>query len=163
MDENLPREPESLWRKVGRPATFENPDSLWKSCCGYFAWVDENPLYEEKAFAYQGLVTTASLRKMRAMTIEAMCLFIGISYQTWRNYCHRDEFLEVTSRVEAVIRSQKFEGAAAELLNPNIIARDLGLADKSQLDHRSSDGSMTPKPTVIELVAPVLGNDDSAP
>jgi hypothetical protein len=28
---------------------------------------------------------------------------------------------------------QKFSGAAAGLLNPNIIARDLGLADKSEI------------------------------
>lgn len=37
------------------------------------------------------------------------------------------------TRVEQIIRQQKFEGAAAELLNPNIIARDLGLADKKVL------------------------------
>ena len=34
--------------------------------------------------------------------------------------------------MEQIIRTQKFEGAAAELLNPNIIARDLGLADRSE-------------------------------
>ena len=38
--------------------------------------------------------------------------------------------------------NQKFMGAAADLLNANIISRDLGLADKK--DHTSSDGSMTP-------------------
>ena len=46
-----------------------------------------------------------------------------------------------------MIYEQKFTGAAAGLLNPNIIARDLGLADKT--DHASSDGSMSPQPAVV--------------
>ena len=32
-----------------------------------------------------------------------------------------------------IIYTQKFEGSAAGLLNPNIIARDLGLNDKQEL------------------------------
>ena len=32
-----------------------------------------------------------------------------------------------------IIRTQKFAGAAADLLNANIIARDLGLADKNEV------------------------------
>ena len=39
----------------------------------------------------------------------------------------------------AVIRTQKFEGASAGLLNANIIARDLGLSDKTELEHGVTD------------------------
>lgn len=35
--------------------------------------------------------------------------------------------------INDAIRHQKFTGAAADLLNPMIISRDLGLADKSEL------------------------------
>jgi len=45
-----------------------------------------------------------------------------------------------------VIYRQKFEGASADMLNPNIIARDLGLADKKDLS--STDKSMSPKPAL---------------
>jgi hypothetical protein len=31
--------------------------------------------------------------------------------------------------------------------------------DKREVDHTSSDGSMSPKPTVIEFVAPGAGED----
>jgi hypothetical protein len=43
--------------------------------------------------------------------------------------------------VEEIIRTQKFEGASADLLNPNIIARDLGLADKQDntTTHQAGD------------------------
>jgi hypothetical protein len=40
------------------------------------------------------------------------------------------------------------------MLNPAIIARDLGLADKK--DHTSSDGSMSPKESPIDKLAAFL-------
>ena len=45
-----------------------------------------------------------------------------------------DDFVTVITDIETVIRTQKFEGAAADLLNANIIARDLGMTDKQAID-----------------------------
>lgn len=129
----------------GRKSIFKNPEQLWKGCEEYFQWVEENPLREEKLFAYQGEVTRATINKMRAMTLNGLRLFLGISDQTWRDYRKREDFLGVTTRAEQIIRIQKFEGAAADLLNANIIARDLGLADKRE--HGGPDG----KPIDIEF------------
>lgn len=117
----------------GRNPIFESPDQLWAACQEYFQWVEDNPLYEAKAFAYQGTVTVQDLPKMRAMTIEGLCIFLDIATKTWGLYREREDFIPVVTRVEDIIRQQKFSGAAADLLNANIIARDLGLADKSEL------------------------------
>lgn len=136
---------------AGPKPKFADPESLWDACVEYFEWVEDNPLWEIKAFAYQGTVTQKPVPKMRAMTIGGMCLFLDISHDTWIEWrSSRPDLSEVIARAEAVIRDQKFGGAAADLLNANIIARDLGLADKS--DHTSSDGTMTP-PARIEIVA----------
>jgi len=117
----------------GRSPIFESPDALWNACCEYFAWVEENPLQEEKIFQYQGMIVRDTAAKMRAMTIGGLCIFLDISKKTWDNYSDRQDFFAVTTQVEEIIRNQKFSGAAADLLNANIIARDLGLADKSEL------------------------------
>ena len=45
-----------------------------------------------------------------------------------------EDFLTIISYIEETCYSQKFEGAAADFFNSNIIARDLGLVDKKQLD-----------------------------
>ena len=82
---------------------------------------------------------------MRAMTIDGLCLFLDIDLKTWANWRNDNDFFPVVARAETVIRSQKFAGAAADLLNPNIIARDLGLKDVASHEHTSPDGSMTPK------------------
>lgn len=122
----------------GRAPIFGSPDELWTACVEYFDWVEANPLYEAKAFAYQGDVTVKDLPKMRAMTVSGLCIFLDISVRTWAEYREREDFTPITTRVDEIIRTQKFQGAAADLLNPNIIARDLGLAEKSEVDQNTT-------------------------
>ena len=136
----------------GARPKFANADDLWAACCEYFEWTESNPLHEAKAFAYEGVVTVEPLPKMRAMTIGGLCMFIDIEESTWREWRQsRSDLSAVISRAEAVIYRQKFEGASAGLLVPNIIARDLGLANKQ--DHTSSDGTMTPRSDMDRLKA----------
>lgn len=117
----------------GRNPIFQTDEDLWNSACEYFQWVEDNPLWEDKVTSFQGVNSHEPLAKMRAMTIDGLCLFLDIGVQTWHDYKAKKDFSEVTTRIENVIRSQKFAGAAADLLNANIIARDLGLADKSEI------------------------------
>ena len=116
----------------GRKPLFDNPEKLWDACCEYFEWVDSNPLWEAKLVSFQGESKTEILPKMRAMTIQGLCVFLDIDYSTWSDYRAKKDFSVVATRAESIIREQKFAGAAAELLNPNIIARDLGLKEKTE-------------------------------
>ena len=122
----------------GRKPIFKSPEQLWDAACEYFTWVEENPLFELKAFSYQGEIITTDIPKMRAMTIDAMCLFLDISKNTWEGYCKREDFLTITETIRKVIFAQKFEGAAADMLNANIISRELGLSDKQELEQSGS-------------------------
>lgn len=117
----------------GRNPIFADPEQLWDAACQYFQWVEDNPLLEMKPFAYQGVVIQEPVPKMRAMTIDGLCIFLDITRQTFDNYCGREGFFDIMTRIQSVIRSQKFAGAAADLLNPNIIARDLGLIDRQEV------------------------------
>lgn len=124
-----------FWKKRsshGLNPIFTDPDVLRNACEQYFEWVEENPLYERKAFHASGIITETDIPKMRAMTISGMCIFLGISHDTWGRYRKKEDLCVVTTWAEEIIRTQKFEGAAAEFLNANIIARDLGLKDQSE-------------------------------
>ena len=123
----------------GRNPIFSNPEQLRNACYEYFEWVENNPLYEEKIFHSQGMITKDTITKMRAMTIRAMCFFIGLSRQGWQEYSEKPDFSDTVKEIEDVIYSQKFEGAAADMLNSNIIARELGLADKQQNEIKITD------------------------
>lgn len=132
--------------KHGRDKLFSSDQALWEACCEYFEWVDANPLLEEKIFHTNGIITKDTVAKMRAMTLDGLQNFLDIHHSTWIDWRDKQDFSEVVAKVERIIRDQKFTGAAADLLNANIISRDLGLADKKDLS--SSDGTMTPKPAI---------------
>lgn len=119
---------------AGPKPKFADGEQLWAACLEYFQWVEDNPLYEAKPFAFQGTVTLTKVPKMRAMTIGGLCLFLDVSQRQWQEWREtRPDLSPVMTQAEAIIYQQKFTGAAADMLNPNIIARDLGLADKSEV------------------------------
>lgn len=119
---------------AGPKPKFREPETLWAACLEYFDWCHNNPLYEDRLVTFQGEATHEPVAKMRAMTVGGLCLFLDVAHQTWIEWRHsRPDLREVITQAEDVIRQQKFAGAAADLLNANIIARDLGLADKSEL------------------------------
>lgn len=115
------------------------PKLLWEKAVEYFQWVKDNPLFESVLVA-KGIVVnkgkkneetiySTALPKMRAMTQKAFQIFADISHTTWDNYCDKQDYVAITTRIGDIIYSQKFEGAAATLLNPNLIARELGLKE----------------------------------
>ena len=143
----------------GRNPIFKSPDDLWDACCQYFEYVHENPLMEDKAFAFQGVVTHEPVAKMKAMTMNGLYLFLDIDRATWAEYRGKEGFSTVTTRAEDAIYEQKFTGAAADLLNPNIIARDLGLQDKQQVAHSGNVSTTVLTPERFEQICRDLADD----
>lgn len=117
----------------GRKPIFSTHEDLWHAACEYFEWVEENPLMSSELVKFQGEATLAEVPKMRAMTESGMCIFLDIGVSTWEDYKNKDGFSEVTTQISNIIYNQKFAGASADMLNANIIARDLGLTDKKDV------------------------------
>ena len=133
--------------KHGRAKLFASPDLLWKEACKYFAWCDNNPLKEGKVFAYQGKITTTEVNKMRAYTMNGLCLYLKCSDSYFRKFkqtCSDEDFIEIIEQIENIIYEQKFTGAAADLLNANIISRDLGLRDNHDLTTDGEKVNLSP-------------------
>jgi hypothetical protein len=116
----------------------------------YFEWANDTPLKEDKLFAFQGEVTRDTIDLMRPFTISSLCIFLDISDQTLADYGKRDGFIGVVDNIKKIIYEQKFSGAATGLLNSNIIARDLGLKDKSELT--GEDGGPIQTATTFNFV-----------
>lgn len=134
---------------TGRPKKYESAQDLWLKAVEYFDWVQDNPLYELRIFQYQGEIVEKEMPKMRAMTEVAFCLFADISMDTFQNYKKSnpeqiEDFFGVSKKIAAIIYGQKFEGAAADFLNANIIGRELGLVDKNQTALTDPDGNALP-------------------
>lgn len=134
-----------LRNKHGRDKLFKSAELLWEAACEYFEWVDKNPLKEQKAFSTKSGIQTTNLNLMRPYTITGLCLYLGCNQDYFNqfesNLSDKDkDFSGVITRIRETIYTQKFEGAACNLLNANIIARDLGLKDKQEHEHTGKDG-----------------------
>lgn len=140
-----------LRSKHGRDKLFASPELLWEAATEYFEWCDENPLIE---IDFKGKdADRVELPKMRAYTLHGLCLYLDCNTQYFKNFRAQDrvnaeDFSTVLTRIEETLYNQKFTGAAAGFLNPNIIARDLGLTDKKEMDHKG-----LPETNVTYLVA----------
>lgn len=126
--------------KHGREKLFASPELLWNAAEEYFQWCDDNPwLKKELLKSGPDAGKLVDIPTARPYTLTAMLLYMGASEEWWREFkkANHDGFLGVITEIEQVIYSQKFEGAAVGAFNANIIARDLGLKEKSEVDHTS--------------------------
>ena len=131
-----------LFLDVPKQFKFDNPFALWQACWEYLVWVDDNPLLSEQINVYKGKAISTPVRKKRPATLEGLLLYIGISRTAWENFKDHVAFEECCERAELAIYVQKYEGAASGLLNPQIIARDLGLKDVREVNTNVS-GELT--------------------
>lgn len=129
---------------------IKSPQKLWEMACEYFEWVEKNPLYEHKIVIEGGMAVEKSIPLKRAMTLRGLCIKIGMSHHTWVQYRKVPELQAVVKLVDDIIYSQKFEGAAAGQLNASIIARDLGLVDKTMLGN-DPDNPMPSPVSIFQL------------
>lgn len=106
------------------------PGSLWEKAREYFQWVEDNPLKEEKVFSSGKRL---SINRIRAMTITGFCVFAGIDRSMYASFLRDEAYSTVTARIADVIYTQKFEAAAAGLLETSIVSRELGLREQTDI------------------------------
>ena len=118
-------------------------------CAAYFEWCATNAIQEEELFHNKGAIVRADKAKLRVFTKKGLCAFVGIPEGRLTTYTQQgDEWAEAVELVESIIYTQKFENAAAGLINSTLISRDLGLADRQELT--GADGG----PVQTEEVSP---------
>lgn len=118
-----------------RQKTYATPQEFLTAVAEYFQWCENNPIQDEQVNVWQGQVIRTELNKTRAFTKTGLASFLGIPASRLEAYRRRDDesWTEVVELIEQVIYTQKFENAAAGLLNASIISRDLGLSDRKEV------------------------------
>ena len=128
--------------KRGRQANYGPAENLTMVAVEYYKWVKANPIIATELVKYKDYTELVEVPKLRAMTIKGLCIFLGIVEETWQTWRDMDMYKEVCSHIQNVIYEQKLTGAAADQLNAQLISRELGLADKKEIE--SPKGTMTP-------------------
>ena len=124
--------------KHGRDFKYD-PESLWDEAVEYFKYMDERVINKKEAIKSGDMAgKTMDVPTSIPFSCESFCLFADISMETFRNYQKGEgaykDFFDVSTRIRQIIDSNQFEGAVVNIFNPNIIARKLGLGDKTILE-----------------------------
>lgn len=120
----------SFWKlrlKHGRYRVIQSPEELWENACEYFEWCDNNPVYSTD---FRGKdATEVNLPLRRIYQKHAFAIACGLSAWEYIDDLKKvnQDFNEVVTRIENIIKLQKFEGASVDQFNARIIAQDLGL------------------------------------
>lgn len=132
-----------LRSKHGRDKLFSDPEALWEAACEYFEWCGLNPWVKNEAVKSGDLAgQLIQIPTERPFTISGLCIYLGVNTKYFNDFADytqdKDDdiskgFSEIITRIREATYTQKFEGAAVGAFNANIIARDLGLADKKDL------------------------------
>ena len=128
-----------LRSKHGRDKLFSTPELMWEACVEYFQWVDLNNVEKED---YVGKDADRVLRQLqRPYSLSGLCVYLDCGV----NYFNQFEsaldlntdlgkgYSLILTRIRGIIFSQQFDGATTGVFNANIIARSLGLTDRSDI------------------------------
>lgn len=120
--------------KHGRDRIIQSHETLNEVANEYFTWCEDNPIIEVDYKSAGGELQKIELPHPRVFKKEEFARFCGVS--EWRIINNlrpvSDDFNQVITRVEQIIRDQKYTYATVGMFNANIIARDLGLTDKRE-------------------------------
>lgn len=120
-----------LRSKHGRDLIFSSPTILWEAACEYFEATDKRK-WVRKDWVGKDAIEVERITDT-PYTLTGLFVFLDTNKQTWSDYRKRQDFVDVVTRIEQIMYSQKFEGASVGAFNANIIARDLGLRDNSDV------------------------------
>ncbi len=98
-------------------------------------------------------------------SVAGLALYLGVARSTLYEWGKQNkDFSDTLASLQDVQEVSLLNGGLRGRFNAQISKLALanhGYSDKQEIDNRSSDGSMTPKPTVIELVAPDDNSKDT--
>lgn len=128
-------------KKQGKPLAFPTPINMLDAIVEYFEAVDDNP-YLIHDFVGKD-ASSVNRRHHRPYTWHALCLYLGyntIYFNRFEEQCTEkgfrggDQYCKVITHARDIIYDNKFSGASSGIFSHHIIARDLGLADKKQIE-----------------------------
>ena len=120
---------------VGRPRIFETPNDLWEKAKEYFEYIDSNPILKTDFKGKDSEMVKYDLQ--RPYTWQGLYVFLGVC--NLERYRSNDVFANIFTHIGNIIYSQKFDGATVGIFNHAIIARDLGLTDKTDITTNGKD------------------------
>jgi hypothetical protein len=122
---------------MGRPNKITSPDELWQLFCEYVDHAKNNPMYRVEYVGKEGREEFKPLSV--PITFEGFECYLADKdiiqdlgdYASNKNGRYK-RFSTIITRIRKNCFVNNFNGAAVGLFSPNLIARKLGLTDKTE-------------------------------
>lgn len=104
--------------------TYSTPGELLAKAYSYFTWCESNPCRRTeivKSGDRKGDVVDVPLG--RPFTIVGLCVFCGISENTFKNYATNASFKPVIEHLQDIVKQEQTEGASVGLYSSGIMSR----------------------------------------
>jgi len=140
-----------LRSKHGRDKLFASAELLLESACEYFEWCDENPWVALKTSSSEKGTFTEEKPTQRPYSKKGWYVYIGCS-DAWLKEFKKtasEDFLLVINEIENIIDTNQWEGASVGAFNANIIARTLGLKERTDTTTDDMPVSTTLKVNIV--------------
>lgn len=127
----------ALGNDGGRPLAFNSVEELQEKIDEYFESDDAHTVYTNES----------GTTRVPTPTMSGLALYLDVDRKTLVNYSRKEEYFHTVKKARA--RVEQF--LEKKLYGNNVTGTIFSLknnfdwADKQQLDHQSSDGSMTPQ------------------
>lgn len=147
-----------LRSKHGRNKLFASPDLLWEAACEYFEYTDKRKWIKKDWVGKDA--TEVERETPPPYTMQGLCLYLDCNPDYFNRFIEALEgkedqesidFCHIAMRVKQIIFTQKFEGAAVGIYQHNIIARELGLREKTDTEVSGKDGKPIEQSVEITL------------
>jgi len=141
-DEKNTVEKEKYWlrrKRHGTPKKIETSNELWELACDYFQQCEDNPWIKKDFRGNQAteveyeLTVPFTWSGLEAYVFEKTGLVRLDDYKSNKGGRYND-FADIVHAIGVIISTQKFTGAVVGEFNANIIARDLGLSEKKEIE-----------------------------
>jgi len=126
---------------MGKPKYIETPEKLLEHFMNYVKWAKDNPRKKEDYVGKDAIRVYRELeRPLTWVGFECWLFDNGIIAELKDYEQNKDErytnYAPIISRIKQAIETDQFEGATVGQYNHNIIARKLGLIEKSETTNK---------------------------
>ena len=141
--------------KHGPDRIFSSPHELLIAAYEYFEWNAKNPWYKKELIRSGELAgQLVDIPLERPLSDKGLCSFIGVNTEYLRQFEKKVEAegdqdtVRVIAHIREMIDRQQLEGAKLGVYNANIVARELGLKEHTDL---TTKGEKLPQSPIINI------------
>lgn len=131
------------------------PEEVFNFAVRYFSWAESEAIKAIETAAYQGVVSESLVHKPRVFTLNGLALFMGVNINRFARWRTEAGYSDVMAFVDSVIHEQKYQLAAANIINAGFVGKEIGIDKATEVNVQNNVSAGASSVTPDEFKAAV--------